>query len=193
MAKCPPFSLRHRVLDPGRALSSSTTLWAVRPACAFKSIGWRLQGSWRSRPICFYRDGRWRCLFRSILDPSHPVPDLDIARAWRDWVGLFVRGSGSCFRFRRASVHFRVGRATIILRACHGEYRQRSDHQRQQHFSSRSLHSDIRWRPEQLHRRAPHPNGRRALALAERRSTSAPRRWAVSRPPSSRLQHWSLL
>lgn len=45
-------------------------------------------------PDLFYRDGRWRRLFRSILDPSHPVPDLDIARAWRDWVGL------SCARVR---------------------------------------------------------------------------------------------
>ncbi len=33
-------------------------------------------------PDLFYRDGRWRCLFRSIRDPAHPVPDLDLARAW---------------------------------------------------------------------------------------------------------------
>lgn len=33
-------------------------------------------------PDLFFRDGRWRCLFRSIRDPAYPVPDLDAARAW---------------------------------------------------------------------------------------------------------------
>lgn len=33
-------------------------------------------------PDLFYSAGRWRCLFRSIRDPAHPLPDLDAARAW---------------------------------------------------------------------------------------------------------------
>jgi carboxymethylenebutenolidase len=33
-------------------------------------------------PDLFHRDGRWRCLFRTIRDPAYPVPDLDAARAW---------------------------------------------------------------------------------------------------------------
>jgi carboxymethylenebutenolidase len=33
-------------------------------------------------PDLFHRDGRWRCLFRSIRGPASPVPDLDTARAW---------------------------------------------------------------------------------------------------------------
>jgi carboxymethylenebutenolidase len=33
-------------------------------------------------PDLFHRDGRWRCLFRTIRDPTYPVPDLDAARAW---------------------------------------------------------------------------------------------------------------
>ena len=33
-------------------------------------------------PDLFHREGRWRCLFRTIRDPAYPVPDLDAARAW---------------------------------------------------------------------------------------------------------------
>jgi carboxymethylenebutenolidase len=33
-------------------------------------------------PDLFHRDGRWRCLFRTIRDPAYPVPDLDAARSW---------------------------------------------------------------------------------------------------------------
>jgi carboxymethylenebutenolidase len=33
-------------------------------------------------PDLFYWGSRWRCLFASIRDPAHPVPDLDATRAW---------------------------------------------------------------------------------------------------------------
>ncbi len=33
-------------------------------------------------PDLFHREGRWPCLFRTIRDPAHPVPDLDAARSW---------------------------------------------------------------------------------------------------------------
>jgi carboxymethylenebutenolidase len=33
-------------------------------------------------PDLFHREGRWRCLLRSIRNPEYPVPDLDRARAW---------------------------------------------------------------------------------------------------------------
>ena len=33
-------------------------------------------------PDLLYRERRWRCLFRSIRDPAHPVPNLDAGPAW---------------------------------------------------------------------------------------------------------------
>lgn len=33
-------------------------------------------------PDLFYWGRRWRCLFAAIRDPAHPLPDLDVARAW---------------------------------------------------------------------------------------------------------------
>jgi carboxymethylenebutenolidase len=34
-------------------------------------------------PDLFYWGRRWRCLFASIRNPAHPVPDLDASRASR--------------------------------------------------------------------------------------------------------------
>jgi carboxymethylenebutenolidase len=33
-------------------------------------------------PDLFYWGRRWRCLFAAIRDPAHPLPDLDVSRAW---------------------------------------------------------------------------------------------------------------
>ena len=33
-------------------------------------------------PDLFYWGGRVRCIFAAIRDPAHPLPDLDVARAW---------------------------------------------------------------------------------------------------------------
>jgi carboxymethylenebutenolidase len=33
-------------------------------------------------PDLFYWGSRWRCLFASIRDPAHPIPELDATRTW---------------------------------------------------------------------------------------------------------------
>jgi carboxymethylenebutenolidase len=48
-----------------------------------EQAGWLAsEGFLALAPNLFHREGRWRCLFRTIRDPAHPVPDLDAARAW---------------------------------------------------------------------------------------------------------------
>jgi dienelactone hydrolase len=41
-----------------------------------------LEGFLALAPDLFYWGGRWRCLFAAIRNPAHPLPDLDVSRAW---------------------------------------------------------------------------------------------------------------